>query len=171
MITIQKATSTDVTLIARIGAKSFVESHGDSAPGADIESYISKKFALNVVEGELNNPENDFHVIYFNGQAAGYSKMILNSPHPLIACTAITKLERLYLLKEFYDLKLGLALFEFITDISKKANQVGIWLLVWTKNQRAVGFYKKSGFEIIGNSDFKISKSHSNPNHIMYLKY
>jgi ribosomal protein S18 acetylase RimI-like enzyme len=123
------------------------------------------------VEEELNNPENIFHIIYYKGQAAGFSKIIFNRPHPLIGSTAITKLERLYLLKEFYNLKLGLTLFEFIISLSKEENQNGIWLFVWTENQRAVSFYKRNGFEIIGNTDFKISETHSNPNHVMYLKY
>lgn len=111
MITIQRATLNEAMLIAGIGAKSFVESHGNSAPAGDIESYVSMKFDLKVVEEELSNPENIFHLIYYKGRAAGFSKIIFNTPHPLIESTVVTKLERLYLLKEFYDLKLGLTLF------------------------------------------------------------
>lgn len=171
MVTIRQATLSGAMLIADIGAKSYVESHGHSGPVADIKSYVSRKFAVNAIRAELNNGENIFHIISFNGRAVGYSKIMFNDPHPLIAGTAVTKLERLYVLKEYYDLKLGLTLFEFVTDLSKKANQVGIWLFVWIKNQRAITFYKKSGFAIIGNADFKITETHSNPNHIMYLKY
>jgi len=123
------------------------------------------------MESDLNKHENLFHIIYSNGQAAGYSKINLNTPYPLIPSANVTKLERLYLLKEFHGLKLGLALFEFITDFTKKQKQDGLWLFVWIENQRAVSFYKKSGFEIIGKADFKISETHSNPNHIMFLKY
>jgi len=171
MITIQQATPMEAQLIADIGAKSFIESHGHSGPVTDIESYVSMKFALPVVAEELTNPDNIFHIIYYQGRAAGYSKIIFNSPHPLINDAHVTKLERLYLLKEFYGFKLGLALFEYITDLSKKANQTGIWLFTWIRNERAVNFYKKAGFEIIGNADFKISATHANPNHIMYLHY
>ncbi|MEI9809852.1 MAG: GNAT family N-acetyltransferase [Bacteroidota bacterium] len=107
----------------------------------------------------------------YKTQAVGFSKIIFNSPHPLIGSAAVTKLERLYLLKEFYDLKLGLTLFKFIVSLSKEENQDGIWLFVWTENQRAVTFYKKNGFKIAGNVDFRISETHSNPNHVMYLEY
>jgi diamine N-acetyltransferase len=171
MITIQRATPAETILITDIGKKTFLESHGNSAPAADIDAYVLLKYSLRAVEEELNNPENIYHIIYYKDQPAGYSKIIFNRPHPLIESSSTTKLERIYLLREFYDLKLGLTLFEFITSLSKEENQTGIWLFVWKENQRAVSFYKKNGFEIIGSADFQISATHANPNHVMYLKY
>ena len=106
-----------------------------------------------------------------NDQAAGFSKIIFNTPHPLIHSPDITKLEKIYILKDFYDLKLGLNLFTFILNLSREENQKGMWLNTWMKNDRAINFYKKNGFEIVGEKDFKISETHSNPNYVMYLKY
>ena len=171
MITIQQATTKDADLIAGIATRSFLESHGDSAPAADIESFVSRNYDLEPIEKELNDPENIFHIIYYKDQPAGYSKIIFNKPHPLTGSAAVTKLERIYLLKEFYDLKLGLALFEFIVSLSKQEKQEGIWLFVWIKNERAVNFYKKNGFKVIDHTEFKISATHSNPNYVMYLEY
>lgn len=171
MNTIQQATLAEAPTIAEIGTATFRETHVIGVPPQDIESYIQTKFSLNAVVDELKDLDNIFHVIYFRERPVGYSKIILNKPHPLIPDAAVTKLERLYLLKEFHDLKLGLTLFRFVTDLSRKQNQAGIWLFVWIKNERAVSFYKKLGFQIVGSADFKISDNHSNPNHIMYLKY
>lgn len=39
------------------------------------------------------------------------------------------------------------------------------------KNHRAVNFYLKTGFQITGSYDFKLSDTHSNPNHRMLLLY
>ncbi|MEO8770717.1 MAG: GNAT family N-acetyltransferase [Ferruginibacter sp.] len=171
MVNIRKATTEDAKLITGLAVKTFIESHGHSAPVGDIENYISEKYVVDVIESELNDPSNIFHIIYFNGQAAGYSKIIFNCAYPLIISTNVTKLERLYLLKDFYDHKLGAKLFEFNTNLSKQEKQNGIWLYVWKENQRAISFYKKAGFEIIASADFKISETHSNPNYIMLLKY
>ena len=171
MISIQKATPADALLISDLGAKTFIESHGNSAPSRDIDYYVSRTYSLKTVEEELSAPENIFHVIYYKGQAVGFSKIIFNSTHPLLESFTVTKLERLYLVKEFYGLKLGLTLFELIMQLSKKENQTGIWLYVWTQNQRALTFYKTCGFSIFGHADFKLSETHSNPNHLMYLKY
>jgi ribosomal protein S18 acetylase RimI-like enzyme len=47
--------------------------------------------------------------------------------------------------------------------------EAGVWLYVWKENHRAVAFYQKMGFEIVGEGLFKISETHYNPNHVMYL--
>lgn len=171
MINLQQAIAADAGLIAGIGAKTFLESHGNSAPAADIESYVAVKFDPKAIVEELNDPDNIFHIIYYQAKAVGYSKIIFNTPHPLISSGTVTKLERFYLLEEFHGRKLGLKLIEFIVSLSKDAGQAGMWLYVWTQNLRAISFYKKNGFEIIGNTDFRISATHSNPNHVMYLDY
>ena len=80
-------------------------------------------------------------------------------------------MERLYLLREFYGLGIGLQLMNFNSTLAQKNKQSGIWLEVWKENFRAIKFYKKVGFEIVGNANFKVSKNHSNPNYIMYLEF
>lgn len=158
-------------ILAEIGKKSFLEAHGHSASKEDIVSYVNKNFNSEVFHKELANSNNIYHLIYHNNQIAGYSKIVLNVENVNIVDQNVTKLERLYLLKEFYSLNLGAKLFKFNVELSLKNNQKGIWLAVWVENQRAINFYNKKGFKIVGKYDFQISETHVNPNHIMYLKY
>ena len=171
MITIQKAGVNDAALLTGLATQAFIETHEQGVPAPDIASYLAEKMSLQVITEELKDPANIFHLIYYNEKAAGYSKIIFNKPYYKLESQAVTKLERIYLLKEFYGLKLGSTLFLHNTVLSKKAKQDGIWLYVWKINERALIFYKKAGFIIIGSENFKISENHSNPNHIMCLKY
>ena len=59
---------------------------------------------------------------------------------------------------------------QLIVD-ARKNNQAGLWLYVWTGNDRAIAFYKKKGFKIIADTEFKISPTHSNPNYWMYYQF
>ena len=170
MTAIVKADENDSHLLSKLATLTFIESHGHSAKSEDINHYAAEKYNADILKEELLDRKNIFHIIYHNNQAAGYSKIILNFPYHNSQTCNITKLERLYLLKEFYNLKLGLKLFKFIIDLIKKDDQNVIWLFVWKENQRAIDFYKKNGFVIIGSHDFKISETHSNPNHQMFLK-
>lgn len=171
MVTIVKATTDNAALLADIGRITFIESHGHSAPAADIDAYVATKYTPAVIQQELSDPKNIYHILYYDQQAAGYSKIVLHSPHPGMPQQNITKLERIYLLKEFYELKLGYELLRFNIDLSKKNNEAGMWLYVWKENHRAVNFYTKAGFRITGSYDFKLSETHSNPNHRMLLLY
>jgi diamine N-acetyltransferase len=171
MISIRKAIVDDALLLADIGKRSFIESHGHSASAADIDTYVSQKYTPAAMQEELNNPANIYHIITWCGQPAGYSNIVLNATHKDIPVTNATCLDRLYLLQEFYNLKLGLQLFHHNLLLSQQAAQAGMWLYTWTENKRALSFYQKAGFQIMANTFFKISDTHSNPNYIMYLDY
>lgn len=171
MISIVKAAEQDVSLLSSIAAQSFIESHGHSANEEDINSYITEKYNPEELKKELRDPANIYHIICYNDKPAGYSKVILNFPPAGSNETNTAKLERIFLLKEFYDLHLGRELLLFNLGLIKENGQSGVWLFVWTGNQRAIDFYKKNGFVIIGSHDFKISENHSNPNHQMLLRF
>ncbi|MFL0352470.1 GNAT family N-acetyltransferase [Xanthomarina sp. GH4-25] len=171
MTTIKNATIKEAELLSKIGSQSFIESHGRSASKKDIFNYVSSKFTKDIFDSELKDSNNVYHILYFNQEPIGYSKIIYNYSQNNILFKNVTKLERLYVLEEFHHLKLGLELFNFNVALSKNHHQSGMWLYTWIENHKAIHFYKKAGFNVIGCYDFKISETHSNPNHQMLLLY
>jgi len=156
----------ELSLIART---SFWESHGNSAAKEDIDHYVQNNLQEAHFMKALENPSVHFRVACYDNKPAGYLKINLNTPNPKLNSNQICKLERLYVLEEFYDKKIGLLLLDACKNICTQYLQEGIWLYVWTENVRALNFYKKAGFEIIGHTYFKISETHSNPNYWLYL--
>ena len=171
MHNITKAKPSDAKQLAPIAKEAFLTAHGHSAPKEDIENYVAANFNESNFIEELSNPDNHYYLIYHDNKLAGYSKITLNTSNENIASENATYMSRLYLLKEFYGLNLGKKLFNFNIEFSKQHNQQGIWLAVWVENERAINFYTKRGFKIVGKYDFRISATHTNPNHIMYLEY
>jgi diamine N-acetyltransferase len=166
-----KATEKDTTVLVTLATTTFIQSHGHSAPAADINNYIAEKYNEAVLNEELNDPQNIYHIIYHNEKPAGYSKINFNQAYENSAVQNITKLERIYILQEFYNLKLGLALLQYNIELAKQNQQTGLWLYVWKENTRAFNFYTKAGFIIIGSYNFKISATHANPNHQLLLRW
>lgn len=171
MQNIQKATTKNAKELAIIAKESFLPAHGHSASKEEISNYLNENFSETNFIKELSNPDNHYYLIYHENKIAGYSKITLNTSNKNIPKQNITYMSRLYLLKEYYGLNLGKQLFDFNIEFSKQHNQQGIWLAVWIENPRAINFYTKMGFKIVGEYDFRISATHTNPNHIMYLKY
>ncbi len=171
MVEIIKANATDSDVIVALGKQTFLESHGHSASKENIEDYITKTYHKDVILKEFENNNVHYHLIYNDGVIAGFSKIELYTTNKNIAGSSITKLDRIYLLKSFHGKKLGKELFNFNIKLSKSNKQNGIWLAVWVENKKAVDFYMKQGFKIVGEFDFKISETHSNPNYILYLEY
>lgn len=171
MVSIIRAKPDDNELLCSIGKKTFIESHGPSASEKDIFEYLENNYTPDIFKKQLSDNLNIFNIIYYKEQPAGYSKIRFNESHKEIELLNITKMERLYLLKDFYNLKLGYNLFQFNLNLALQNEQKGMWLFVWKDNKRAVDFYKKAGFEIIGDHDFKLTESHKNPNYLMLLDF
>jgi diamine N-acetyltransferase len=171
MIKISRASDEHLPILTSIGSKTLHESHGRSAPAHIMNAYVDEKFSEAALKEELDDPNNIFHIIYYNNIPTGYSKIIYNIPIDPVPFSNITKMERLYLLEEFHGLKLGHELMEFNVNLSKQNNQAGMWLYVWKENHRALRFYEKAGFTIVGDGWFRLTEEHSNPNWQMYLEY
>ena len=170
-ITICQAAEADCELISDLGRITVEEAHRDSCSAGDMSDYLARNYNYDAIRSELLDRRNIYHIIYADSQPAGFSKIVLNAAHPDIPEGSVTKLDRIYLLKEFYDMKLGLALLQFNIQFSKEHNQSGMWLFTWIGNTRAVSFYQKAGFTVIGTHDFQVSETHYNPNHHMLLGY
>lgn len=168
MVSIREVSPLDLGELSRLSKSTFIASHGHSAAEKDINIYIRYAYSVKKLEKELTDPNTFFHFINYNNVLAGYSKLSLNNAYPLINEAPITKLDRIYIDEKFLDKKIGQVLFDFNLEIARQNNQQGIWLYTWIENHRAIKFYKKNGFEIIDEKDFKISNRHSNPNYIMY---
>lgn len=171
MIQIKKPLQKDISALTVLARETLVQSHGHSAPEKDIEAYLNRNYTEAEIEKELNNDQNIYRLLYYNNLLIGFSKMIYNQRIDTISQENITKLERIYILEEYHGLGIAKELFDFNIALAKDNNQVGIWLFTWTENKRAIGFYEKMGFVIVGEHDFRISETHSNPNWQYYLAF
>lgn len=167
----RRLTPANAALLARIGGVSLIESHGHSAPAEVMQAYREKSFSEEACRTELMNEQNIFWAVFYNNKPAGYSKIIFDVPHTAVPLQPVTKLERLYLLKEFYNLRLGHLLLQQVIDLSKAKDEKGMWLEVWKGNDRANRFYRKQGFQNIGEIKFVLTDTHVNPAWVMLLEY
>jgi ribosomal protein S18 acetylase RimI-like enzyme len=170
MIDIKPIKPKEIERLSELSKSTFIASHGHSAEEKDINIYIRYAYSVKKLEIELTDPNSFFHFIYYKNELAGYSKVSINTTYPLINEAPIAKLDRIYIDEKFLERKLGQPLFDFNLKLAQQNNQKGVWLYTWIENHRAIKFYKKNGFEIIDEREFKISNRHSNPNYIMYKR-
>ena len=168
---IRKANTIDISQLTSLAKETFIQSHGHSSPKEDLEAYIKLNFTETVFKKEIENPKNIYYLLYNEEKLIGYSKIVFNDPISPVSDQNITKLSRIYILEEAHGKGLGVAFLNYNLELAKAEKQAGMWLFVWVDNHRAISFYKKMGFEIVGSHDFEISKTHSNPNHQMYLGF
>ena len=170
MWTIIKGTPKHVSELTELGRITFMESHGHCATEKEVNEYLNTHLIHEKFLSELKDKKNLFYLVMLEGTMIGYSKIILNSENPNHPSEEITKMERLYVLKAHHGTGIAKKLFEFNVELAKENLQQGIWLNVWVENERAIQFYKKSGFKNIGSYSFIVSENHSNPLHVLFLE-
>lgn len=168
---ISRATEEDYSIIAGIGKVSVAAAHKDSCSVEIMNEFIDANYNDEAIKKELSNTNNIYHILKYGSHKVGFSKITFNTQHPNIAEENVTKLDRIYLLKDVHGLKIGFELLRFNIEFSKNNDQAGIWLYTWVGNKRAIDFYSRAGFKIIGSHDFHIAKTHYNPNYQMFLDF
>ena len=170
-MTIIKAGIEYANILTEIGAETFIDAHGITAPKYEIDAYVNRVYNTDAIKAELLKEENIYHVIELENKLAGFSKMEFDMKNPFVSFPHASKMDQIYLLKPFQGLKLGAKLLLHNIAYSKANNQNGMWLVVWIKNQQAIRFYNNFGFKIVGESNFSLTATHANPCYIMALNY
>ena len=151
---IRKIGISDLAFLQKISIQTFSETFYDMNSAEDMQKYLSENLSENQLKSELENPDSQFFFVEYEQVVLGYLKLNLGKAQTEDLGDSSIEIERIYVLKEFLDLKIGQLLFNKAVEIAKERNAEFIWLGVWEENKRAIRFYEKNGFEIFGKHNF-----------------
>jgi len=151
----------DAQLIASLGRITFSETFGHLfRDKCDLLEYNDATFSDEKISQSLIKPTNIFWISFVDNHPVGYAKLKLDSPNQYIDNKKVCQLQKIYVLSDFLSLKIG---YQLQLLVVKKAAEMGfekIWLSVLNSNERAIKFYLKNDYKIIGDHDFDIGKEH-----------
>jgi ribosomal protein S18 acetylase RimI-like enzyme len=145
---------TDSEELKQIGKKTFDETFRSQNKEENIEEYLKVAFTSKRMVEELENPNSYFYFIYFKEELAGYLKVNIGEAQTEAIEGSNIEIERIYILKKFQKQGLGKKLYNQAIKIAKELKVENIWLGVWEKNENAIQFYKKLGFNKIDEHGF-----------------
>ena len=154
-VRINRATSKDAGTVAEIGRRTFYETWKSVNTEEDLQQYMTISFDPEKIRVELSNTSSfTFLLIYVDEVLAGYAKLRNDRTCAELKDQKALELERIYVLKEFQDKKIGKALMDESIRISQEGGYDWIWLGVNQENFKAIEFYKRYGFEVFGTKKF-----------------
>ena len=158
-VEIRLAKKEDAPFIAFLGRITFTETFGHFfRDQQDLLDYYNLTFSVEKIENGIEKPNNVFWIAFVNRLPVGYAKLKLNSKSEFMESKNICQLQKIYVLKDFLSMRIGFELQNLLLKKSKELKFNKIWLSVLNSNERAINFYRKNGFEKIGNHDFQIGK-------------
>jgi len=156
MITIQKATISDLDTIQNISIQTFTETFAIVNTPEDIENYIQESFNPKQLTIELSNPDSAFYLAVLEKETVGYLKINFGNAQTEIHNGQAMEIHRIYVLKAFHGKNVGQLLIDEAIKIAEQSDVDSIWLGVWEENKRALRFYIKNGFQTFDKHIFTL---------------
>jgi ribosomal protein S18 acetylase RimI-like enzyme len=155
-ISIRRASSVDSSLLTELAYKTFWDAfahHPKNAPD-DLAAYMRQAFTEEQLLNELSDANNIFLIAEYEGETAGYAKLIIGTIEDGVTAENPIELSRLYSHQRFLGKGVGQTLIDECFSIAKTKGHDVMWLGVWEYNPRAQKFYEKNGFHFVGKHIF-----------------
>lgn len=156
-ITIAKRTAEAAAQLAAIGRQTFHDTFAATNTAADMAAYLDATFGPEKQLAELQQPDSMFLLARMQQQVVGYAKLLLNSQLGQLPDKAPEKrleIERLYVQDEWIGTGLGATLMRRALEEAREQKCRAVVLGVWEKNVRALEFYQRFGFRVVGEHEF-----------------
>jgi GNAT superfamily N-acetyltransferase len=158
---IRSATEPDAAPLARLAAATFALACPPGTAPAAIEEFIATKLSEERFTEYLRDPARDIRLAENDGTPAGYTMLIFGEPDDTdvaasIAVRPTAELSKVYVLGDHHGAGVAAPLMAATLDAARLRGAAGIWLGVNKLNARAIRFYEKSGFVIVGSKTFRL---------------
>jgi GNAT superfamily N-acetyltransferase len=147
---VKVCTTEDIGELVRISTQSYRENYTylwfDKGEG-----YVQENFNFSTFYGEMSDANSIFFLVYNEKSAVGFIKLNIDKSIDDYSADAALELERLYFVKEVSGQGLGKEAIAFVANFAKERNKLVVWLKTMDTSG-ALDFYKKRGFQIIGET-------------------
>jgi len=153
-VSIHAATIADATAIAELSRKTFYDTFASFNTDENMKLFMETTYERNRLMDEVSNPDFHFAIARIDNLPVGYVKMIIKAPREEMPDQLCIEIGRIYTLQHIVGKGVGAKLIDYCLDFAKQQQQDWIWLGVWERNDRALAFYKKWGFEKFAEHGF-----------------
>jgi len=153
---IRPAVISDAQTLTDLGRTTFAETFSKDNRKEDMDLYLSENFNYEKQLGEIKDPNRFIEIAWINDQPAGFLHLLKGEPDPAVLGPKPLELSRIYADARWHGKGVGTALMDRCLQIAGEEGHQTLWLGVWEKNPRAIAFYKKYGFEAVGQHNFRL---------------
>jgi len=143
----------DLEIVQYILLKTWKESYSSFIPVDDIMAYFDEYCTLKILAEQYSDTKVIGFIAEYDDVIAGYEKTIYNEKENRLY------VHQLYVLSVYQNLGLGKKLIKSAAERAKSLELDKIWLGVMIKNEPAIAWYKKMGYEVVENTPFTMGKT------------
>ncbi len=152
--TLRKCGMDDLATLCELSYTTYNETFGHMNTPSNMKAYLDKAFNRDKLQSELSDINSEFYFICSSEKLSGYLKLNEHLAQTDIHDPQSLEIERIYVKKESQGKGLGEILINEALRIAELRGKQYAWLGVWEQNDKAVLFYKNSGFYVAGTHSF-----------------
>lgn len=178
-VTFVRVRASEATRLSEFARDNFEKTYKPVCRAEDVDAYVAALLSPSVLLGVLTNPAAWVFAAVVDDAWVGYAQVQLSplpegvrsasistgtSPStgasPSTAATPSTasgtpmELARFYVSPEFHGNGVSQQMLDMVLAHAELQGAPAMWLSVWKENARAIAFYRKRGFETIGEGNF-----------------
>ncbi len=165
---IRLATPADAARLAELAARTFAETYAAYNDPADMAAHITARYGEAKQSEELADPASTYIVAELGNQLIGYAYLVADQAPGGVALDAPVELVRFYVSSEWHGRGVARPLMAACVAEARRHGGRTLCLGVWEENPRAIAFYQKAGFEIVGKTAFHLGSQHQ-VDHVMAM--
>ena len=161
MPTFRRATAANSSALAEIARATFEFACPPGTTREDIDDFIATVLSVSNFDGYLADPDRDLLLAEVDGVPVGYTMLIHGEPADPAVGKAVfgrptVELSKFYLAQSQQGSGIAKQLMEATMDVAAERKPVTAWLGVNQQNARAIRFYEKSRFGMVGVKTFTV---------------
>ena len=133
---------------------SFREAFAAANSVESMTRHCEASFGAAIQAAEIANPRVRTLLIDHDDELAGFAQLRFSPPPPCVRAQGAGEIQRFYVSSRWHGQGLAQRLMAACIDGVRAQGGDAVWLGVWEHNPRAITFYRKCGFEAVGEHTF-----------------
>ena len=165
-IQIRRGVLEDAPALAALAARTFADSFAANTTAQDLQAHLESSYGVVQQSQELSDPNEITLLVFAAETLIAFAQVRHNVPPECVTQPRAIEVHRFYVDRLAHGRGVAQSLMVAVKSAAKEFEATHLWLSAWERNPRAVAFYAKMGFEIVGCADFVVG-SDVQTDHIM----
>ncbi|HXT49462.1 MAG TPA: GNAT family N-acetyltransferase [Thermoanaerobaculia bacterium] len=152
--TIRAAREGDAAALAELAERTFRDTFAVDNDPANMDLHCARHYSPAIQAAEIASPTAATLVVEHEGELIAYAQLGRQPRADENDAAPAVEIYRFYALSAWHGTGLAAALMDECVALAREAGAAAIRLGVWERNPRAIRFYEKHGFAVVGSQPF-----------------
>ncbi len=153
---IRQAELRDAAPLAALAERTFRDTFEAANTPEDMALHCREHYREALQGQEILDPGLTTLVCEHDGELVAFAQLRRDPPPPCVPSARPLEIQRLYVASAWHGKGLAQELMRHCLTQAESEGADQVWLGVWEHNPRAIAFYRKFGFQEVGNHIFPL---------------